>query len=85
MDEAVTLIPALPIIMAAKYGPKAWSWFKEQAKAETAGWFYDAATSAVCSDEDIKTDKIVKEYEGDSSVDSDDGDDGNLVLGIKWI
>jgi hypothetical protein len=36
MEEAVTLIPALPIIMAAQYGPKAWSWFNENAALETA-------------------------------------------------
>lgn len=72
MEEAVTMIPALPIIMATKYGPRAWSWFNEHAKVETAGWFYDEATGAVCSDEDIKTDKIVKEYEGNSDLESDD-------------
>jgi hypothetical protein len=44
MEEAVTIIPALPIIMAAKYGPKAWCWFNEHAKIEMAGWFYDEAS-----------------------------------------
>jgi hypothetical protein len=43
MDKAVTLIPALPIIMAAHYGPRAWSWFNENAALETAGWFYDSS------------------------------------------
>jgi hypothetical protein len=55
MEEAVTLVPALPIIMEAKYGPLAWSCFNEDGKSKTAGCFYDPITGAVCSEEDQQT------------------------------
>jgi hypothetical protein len=71
MDEVVTLIPALPIIMAAHYGPKAWSWFIENAVLETAGWFYDSKSGIVCSKEDRQMSAIVQEYEGGSNSDEE--------------
>jgi hypothetical protein len=78
MEEAVTLIPALPIIMAAQYGPKAWSWFNENAALETAGWFYDVDAGVVRSDEDLQTSAIVQEYDGGS-----DSDDEASPMGTK--
>ncbi len=56
--------------MAAQYGPKAWSWFNENAALEMAGWFYDTDAGVVCSNEDLQTSAIVQEYDGGS--DSDD-------------
>jgi hypothetical protein len=59
----------------------------EHAKVETVGWFYDKATGAVCSKEDLKTDAIVRQYNGNSD------DDARapppipffLALAIWWI
>jgi hypothetical protein len=31
-QEATTGIPALPIIIEAKFGPSAWTWFNKDAK-----------------------------------------------------
>jgi hypothetical protein len=81
MDEAVTLIPALPIIMAAQYGPRVWSWFNEDAVSETAGWFYDVDTGVVCSEEDRQTSAIInEEYESDSE---DDEGSASPPMGTK--
>ena len=40
-DEARQLVTALPIVLEMKYGPIIWTWFTEDAKAETSGWFFD--------------------------------------------
>jgi hypothetical protein len=61
MEESITLVPALPIIMEAKYGPQAWSWFNKDGKTGTARWFYDLNTGIVCSEEDKQNTAIVRE------------------------
>jgi basic membrane lipoprotein Med (substrate-binding protein (PBP1-ABC) superfamily) len=81
MEEAVTLVPALPIIMVAKYGPHAWSWFNEDGKSEMAGWLYDQKIGVICLEEDKQTTDIVQEYDGNS--DSNDEDMCVPAIGVK--
>ena len=39
--EALAAIPGLPLILEGHYGPRVWTWFADQAKAETAGYHWD--------------------------------------------
>jgi hypothetical protein len=41
-EEALTAIPALPIILKAKFGPHVWTWFNEEAKEYAIGYVWDS-------------------------------------------
>lgn len=66
-EEAVVIIPALPIIIEAKYGPAAWTWFNEDAKDYAAGFRWDT-TKGLVSTEDARTDEIVDEWSSDEEL-----------------
>jgi hypothetical protein len=67
-EEGVVIIPALPIIIKAKYGPEAWTWFNEDAKDYAAGFCWDAKKGLV-STEDDRTDEIVNEWSSNKELD----------------
>jgi hypothetical protein len=67
--QAITLIPALPIVLAEKYGPKIWSWFNDMAKEETDGWYYDKQLGTVKSEDDRHTNNVVNEWNDNDSDD----------------
>jgi hypothetical protein len=60
-QEATTVIPALPIIIEAKFGPSAWTWFNKEAKEYAAGYRWDKTVGLV-SIEDERTDEILAEW-----------------------
>ena len=41
-QEAMTAIPALPVILEAKYGSTIWGWFLEEAKEHDIGYYWDS-------------------------------------------
>jgi hypothetical protein len=69
-QEATTVIPALPIIIEAKYGPSAWTWFNEDAKEYSAGYRWDT-TLGLVSTEDERTNEILAEWSSDEELDGD--------------
>jgi hypothetical protein len=54
-QEAMTAIPALPVILEAKLGPRIWNWFSEEAKALSAGYYWDEETGLKSSEDDRMT------------------------------
>jgi hypothetical protein len=67
LDKARQLVTALPIVLEMKYGPRIWTWFTEDAKAETPGWFFDKQLGKIVSPD--------KQYMKDILEDSDWDDD----------
>jgi hypothetical protein len=71
-QEALTAIPALPIILEAKLGPHVWQWFNEDARDYAVGYHWDKDRGLV-SAEDERTDAILDEWGSDNDdLDSDD-------------
>jgi hypothetical protein len=71
-QEALTAIPALPIILEAKLGPHVWQWFNEDARDYAVGYHWDKDRGLV-SAEDERTDAILDEWgSDDDDLDSDD-------------
>jgi hypothetical protein len=70
-QEATTVIPALPIIIEAKFGPSAWTWFNEDAKEYSAGYRWDNKLGLI-STKDNRTDEILAEWSSNEELDDDD-------------
>jgi hypothetical protein len=43
-QEAMTAIPALPVILEAKLGSRIWQWFSEEAKQHAEGYYWNKET-----------------------------------------
>jgi len=74
-QEAMTAIPALPVILEAKFGPRIWAWFSEEAKEHAIGYYWDSRTGLKSTDDDR-----LGEMLGDWGADwgSDDDDDRSV-------
>jgi hypothetical protein len=74
-QEAMTAIPALPVILEAKFGPRIWAWFSEEAKEHAIGYYWDPRTGLKSTDDDR-----LGEMLGDWGADwgSDDDDDRSV-------
>ena len=80
-EEALTAIPALPLILEkqAKLGDKVWTWFGAEAKEESQGYYWDQK-KGICSEEDDLMDNIVLEWNM-NEYSSDDEEGGELNTG----
>jgi hypothetical protein len=47
------------------YGPRIWTWFTNEAKQETSGWFYDEALNRVVSPDENYTKDMLEEFDWD--------------------
>jgi hypothetical protein len=47
------MVTVLPIMLHHIYGARVWSWFTDEAKAETSGWVYDKNLGRVVSPDKI--------------------------------
>ena len=53
-NEATMFLTYLPLLLASRFGPRAWSWFNEaEAKETMSGYFYNETTHTI---EDIEND-----------------------------
>ena len=59
--EAINIIPLLPIYLAHQYGPRAWSWFNQEAKNDLTEYYYDIDTGEIKCNEDQYVQDIVDE------------------------
>ena len=50
-DEAMGVIPTLPLVMEELIGPRAWSWFHEDARMDISGFRWDKNRGIVPTDE----------------------------------
>lgn len=71
-QEALTAIPALPIILQAKFGSHVWTWFNEDAKDYAAGYIWDKVRGLISTD-DERTDAILAEWDSDDDDLDDEG------------
>jgi hypothetical protein len=71
-QEAMSAIPALPVILEAKFGTRIWLWFTEEAKEHAVGYYWDEKVGLKSSD-----DERIGEMLGDWGTEwgSDDDDD----------
>ena len=60
-NEAINIIPVLPIYLEFNYGPRAWGWFNADAKEDLSGYYYDKNTGEILSNESGYTDQILTE------------------------
>ena len=60
-QEAMTAIPALPVILEAKFGTTIWNWFSEEAKALSEGYYWDEKIG-LKSDKDEQMTDILGEW-----------------------
>jgi hypothetical protein len=81
-QEAMTAIPALPVILEAKLGPRIWNWFSEEAKALSAGYFWDER-SGLKSTEDDRMTEILGDWGAEWG--SEDEDDRSMASSVSRI
>ena len=76
-DEALTAIPALPLILEKqpKLGSKVWTWFSADAKDEAQGYYWDKE-KGICSEEDDIMDEIVLEWETEEYMSDFEDEEG---------
>ena len=77
--EATSIIPFLPLIMEAKFGPRSWGWFKDDVKLELSGMFWDKDAGKVRSSEESNLAADLAQWSGADFIDvDDDSDDDEL-------
>jgi hypothetical protein len=64
-EEARHMVTVLPIMLQHLYGPRIWTWFTDEAKQETSGWFYDEALNRVVSPDENYTKDMLDEVDWD--------------------
>eukprot|EP00978_Attheya_sp_CCMP212_P005014 scaffold11078_cov48-Attheya_sp.AAC.2 len=64
-DEARHMVTVLPIMLQHLYGARIWSWFTEEAKAETSGWIYDKELGRVVSPDENYTAEMLNDSDWD--------------------
>jgi hypothetical protein len=64
-DEARHMVTVLPIMLQHLYGARVWSWFTEEAKAETSGWIYDEDLGRVVSPDENYTAEMLNDSDWD--------------------
>ena len=60
-NEAISIIPVLPVYLAHLYGPRAWGWFNADAKSDLQGYYFDESTGEILSHEGAYTEEILQE------------------------
>ena len=69
-EEALSIIPVLPVYIAHQYGPRSWSWFNANAKEELTDYYYHPESGEIrCSDDKYYQD-IVDENQWESKPES---------------
>ena len=71
-QEAMMAIPALPVILEAKMGPRIWQWFSKEAKQHAEGYYWNEE-KGLQSEEDERLSTILGDWGNDWG--SDDNDD----------
>jgi hypothetical protein len=74
-EEAMMVIPALPIVLQAKFGTRVWDWFNEEAKIQSEDYFWDTK-KGLQSKEDKALALQLEEWDGE--WDNDDNEDGDV-------
>ena len=82
------VIPFLPLILQAKFGDRAWPWFKQSASYDLEGMYWDTDTHQVWSyDEqtiqDVLTDWGEVENLGDIDVNNDETMKFNIEIQLN--
>ena len=81
-QEAMTAIPALPVILEAKLGPRIWNWFSEEAKELSAGYYWSDEAGLKSTEDDRMTELL-----GDWGTEwgSDDDDEKSVATGASSV
>lgn len=70
-QEAMTAIPALPVILEAKLGSRIWQWFSEEAKQHAEGYYW-SEEKGLQSQEDERLSTILGDWGTEWGSDDDD-------------
>ena len=70
--EAAAAIPGLPLILQGYYGLKVWTWFTEEAKAETDAYEWDPNQGLIEKPSEIDFDDAYINLDGWEDLDDDD-------------
>ena len=81
VQEAMMAIPALPVILEAKFGTKIWTWFSEEAKEHAIGYYWDSKVGLKSTDDD--TGDMLGDW--GSTWGSDDDDDKSTATASSSI
>jgi hypothetical protein len=81
-QEAMTAIPALPVILEAKLGPRIWNWFSEEAKQHSEGYYWTEETG-LHSHEDERLSSILGDW--GTEWGSDDDDDKSMASAASSV
>ena len=68
-QEARHMITVLPIMLEHIYGSRIWTWFTDEAKAETSGWIYNVDLERVVSPDENYTLDMITDWDDDSMDD----------------
>jgi hypothetical protein len=82
-QEAMTAIPALPVILEAKLGTKIWNWFSEEAKELSAGYYWDAVNGLKSTEDDRMT-TLLGDWGAEWGSDDDD-DERSMASSVSRI
>ena len=72
-QEAMSAIPALPVILEAKFGTRIWLWFSEEAKEHAVGYYWDDKHGLKSSDDD-RIGEMLGDWGAEWGSDDDDDD-----------
>ena len=75
--EALAAIPGLPLILEGHFGPRVWTWFADQAKAETAGYHWDPKLGLVETQEVLDFTDLEGWEDLDETTSVDEGETQN--------
>jgi hypothetical protein len=77
-EEAMMVIPALPIVLQAKFGARVWDWFNEEAKIQAEDYFWDTK-KGLQSKEDEALALQLEEWDGEWDNEEDEDEDEGLT------
>jgi hypothetical protein len=81
IEEAMMVIPALPIVLQAKYGARVWDWFNEEAKLQAEDYFWDTK-KGLQSKEDEALALQLEEWDGGWEIEEeeDEGEEPSRMV-----
>jgi hypothetical protein len=83
-EEARHMVTVLPIMLHHLYGARVWSWFTDEAKAETSGWVYDEKLGRVVSPDEGYTDEMVNDPDwDDESIEENEEEESTRPIAFR--
>ena len=78
--EANSVIPFLPLMLATKFGPRAWGWFHDWVRSDLAGMHWDETAGRARSGDEDNLAADLADWAGIEELESDDEEAENETI-----